>query len=183
MGGSFNPIHHGHLIIAERAVEALKLDRMILIPTWITPLKSPREIAPGPHRLAMVSAAIRGNNRLAASDMELRRGDVSYSIDTVRALARPGRKIFWILGEDAAALLPQWRSIRDLAALCTFGIASRPHSARLRVPKYIEYRRVPAPLLEISGSEIRDRVRKGLSIRYLVPDGVEQYIRRKGLYR
>ena len=183
LGGSFNPIHHGHLVVAERAAEALKLDRMLLVPTWVTPLKSTAEIAPGPDRLRMVRLALRGNDRLEGSDVELRRGGVSYSIDTIRSLVGTGVALHFIIGSDSLKLLPRWHSIRELARLCTFGIVTRPTFERLRVPKYIQYRRIPSPLLEISSTEIRDRVRRGLSIRYLVPDAVANYVRRKGLYR
>lgn len=182
LGGSFNPIHHGHLVIAERAAETLELDRMLLMPTWITPLKSAAEIAPAPERLRMLRLAIRGNDRLEASDFELRRGGVSYTIDTVRALSAPGTKLHFVIGSDSLKLLPKWREVRALAKLVTFGIVTRPSYERLRVPKYLRAERVPAPLLDISSTEIRDRLRRGLSVRYLVPDAVVRYIRAKGLY-
>ncbi|MBI2901885.1 MAG: nicotinate (nicotinamide) nucleotide adenylyltransferase [Planctomycetes bacterium] len=182
LGGSFNPIHHGHLIIARRAAEELRLDRMLLVPTWITPLKSPREIAPGPDRLRMVRLAIRGDDRLDASDIELRRGGVSYTVDTMRALAASGRKLHFVIGSDSLEKIEEWKEIRELARLVTFGIVTRPSYEGLRVPKYIVYRRVAAPLVDISSTEIRERVRRRRSVRYLVPDAVDRYIRRKGLY-
>lgn len=181
LGGSFNPIHHGHLILAERAAETLGLDRTILMPTWFTPLKD--AVAPAKDRLAMVKLAARGNPRLEVSDLEIRRGGLSYTIDTIRSIRKPGMRIFWLIGSDSIRTLPKWREIRELARQVTFGIFARPASRGLRVPTYIVYREIRAPLLEISSTEIRDRVRRGLSIRYLVPDAVGRYIQKKGLYR
>lgn len=182
LGGSFNPIHHGHLIIATRAAEALGLDRVLFIPTAVSPLKSGRDFAPPKERLAMVRAAIRGNSRFAASDAEIRRGGTSYTIDTLKALRRSRRDaVFLILGADAARLLPQWRSIDEVQRLATLVFVARPgHRPGPGMPKHLV---VEVPMLEISSSAIRTRVRRNLSIRYLVPDAVERYIRRRGLYR
>lgn len=182
LGGSFNPIHHGHLVIATRAAEALKLDRLLFVPTAISPLKKGGDLAPASDRLAMVKLAVRGNPRFGVSDLEIRRGGVSYTVDTVRRLkARTKARIYLILGADAARLLPEWKSIDEVKELVTFVFAARPgHRLGARMPKqYI----IEVPLLEISGTGIRERVRKGLSIRYLVPEAVERYIVRKGLYR
>ncbi len=182
LGGSFNPIHHGHLIVATRAAEALGLDRVLFIPTALSPLKGTQELAPARDRLAMVRAAVRGNPLLSASDAETRRGGTSYTIDTLKAIRErhPGG-IYLILGADAARLLPQWRSIDEVKRLATLVTVARPgHSPGPKMPKHLT---VEVPLLEISSSEIRARARRGLSIRYLVPDAVERYIRRKKLYR
>ena len=183
LGGSFNPIHHGHLILAERAAEALKLDRLLIIPTAITPLKNPRDLASARDRLAMVRAAVHGHPFLEASDFEIRRRRTSYSIDTLRAFTRPGTQIFLIVGSDIIPQLPRWKEIRQVARLCTFAIATRAAVRPARMPTYIVDRKVSIPLVEISGTEIRDRVRRGRSIRYLVPDAVASYIRRRKLYR
>lgn len=181
-GGSFNPIHHGHLIAATRAAEAVKLDRILFIPTAVSPLKNGRELAPTAARWAMLRLALKGNPKFEASDLELRRGGISYTVDTLRELRkRTEARLYWILGADAARLLPRWRSIDEVRRLASFVIVSRPGD---RLPaKMPKDHIVKAPLLEISSSEIRDRVHKGLSVRYLVPDSVERYVRRKGLYR
>jgi nicotinate-nucleotide adenylyltransferase len=182
LGGSFNPIHHGHLITATRAAEAVKLDRVLFIPAALSPLKNGRDLAPAADRAAMLRAALRGHPLFETCDLELRRGGVSYTIDTLRELRLHTRaRLYWILGADASRLLPRWKSIDEVRSLATFIIVSRPgeRSSR-RTPKQLT---VEAPLLQISSSEIRERVRKGLSVRYLVPDSVERYIRRKGLYR
>lgn len=182
LGGSFNPIHHGHLIVATRAAEALGLDRVLFIPTALSPLKGTRTLAPARDRLAMVRAAVRGHPLFSASDVETRRGGTSYTIDTLKTFRESHRgRIYLLLGADAARLLPQWRSIDEVKRMATLVTVARPgHSPGSEMPKHPI---VEVPLLEISSSEIRARVRRGLSIRYLVPDAVERYIRRKKLYR
>lgn len=183
LGGSFNPIHHGHLIVATRLAEALKLDRILFIPTAISPLKGRGVLASARDRLAMVKLALRGNPLFEASDVEVRRGGVSYTVDTLRELRRPPTdKLFLILGADAARLLPRWRRIGEVRRRVTFALMAR---AGISLPRPLpkRYILVKVPLLEISGTEIRERVRKGLSVRYLVPEAVGVYIQRKGLYR
>jgi len=182
LGGSFNPIHHGHLITATRAAEALRLDRVIFIPAAISPLKRSADLAPDRDRWALLRLAIRGNPRFQASDVELRRGGVSYTVETLREFRRTTKaRLFWILGTDAARQLPRWKALDEVRRLAEFAIVTRPgeNVSRSMAKDHI----VRAPLLEISSSELRDRVRKGLSLRYLVPDAVAAYIRRKGLYR
>ena len=182
LGGSFNPVHHAHLVIAERAAEALRLDRVLFIPAAVSPLKRPGDLAPARHRWAMLRLALGGNPLFRACDLEIRRGGISYTVDTLRELKRrTGARLFLVVGADALNLFPLWKEAGEVRRLATLVAAARPgHRPRLRMPKrHI----VDVPLLEISGTLIRDRVRKGRSIRYLVPDAVERYIRRKGLYR
>jgi nicotinate-nucleotide adenylyltransferase len=182
LGGSFNPIHHGHLVIATRAAETLRLDRVILVPTAISPLKEGVRLASPRDRLAMVRLAARGNPLLGISDLEVRRGGVSYTVDTLRELKRRTRaRLFLILGADAARLLPEWKAVDEVLRLAALAVFARP--GQTLPPGLPKGHIVNAPLLEISGTEIRERVRRGLSIRYLVPDAVERYIGRKGLYR
>jgi len=182
LGGSFNPIHHGHLISATRAAEAVGLDRVLFIPAALSPLKNGNGLASARDRWAMLRRALKGNPLFEATDLELRRGGVSYTVDTLRELKRRSKaSLYWILGADAARLLPRWKSIDEVRRLASFIILPRPGD---RVPpKMPKDHIVRAPLLEISSSEIRDRVRQGLSVRYLVPDSVERYLREKGLYR
>jgi nicotinate-nucleotide adenylyltransferase len=178
LGGSFNPIHVGHLVVAERAVEALRLDRLLLVPSADTPLKNPATLAPARHRLAMARLAARGLDRVAVSDLEVRRGGTSFTADTVDAL--DAREIFVVVGADAQLL--KWRRIRDLAARVTFAVAARPGCQWPRLPRYIHVIPVAAPLLDISATDLRERLRDGRSVRFLVPAPVERYIRRHGLY-
>ncbi len=182
-GGSFNPVHHGHLIIAQRAVEALALDRLLLVPSHTTPGKKSAPMASPEDRLQMVRIAVRGNPVLKASPLEIERGGISYTIDTVRALDRPGRKLFLLLGADSARGFPRWKNPREIAEICSVRIAGRPATPGAQMPKYIGRETgIPGPLLEISSTEIRKRVAKGLPIRYLVPDGVDRFVRKRGLY-
>lgn len=182
LGGSFNPIHHGHLIIATRVAETLGLDRVLLIPTALSPLKRPEDLAPARDRWAMVRLAVRGSRLLEASDLEIRRGGTSYTVETLEALKREhAGALYLVVGEDAARLLPRWRSVKAVRRLATMVVARRGgHRSMEKLPKDMI---VDVPLLEISSTEIRERVKRGLSIRYLVPEAVERYIRRKRLYR
>jgi nicotinate-nucleotide adenylyltransferase len=182
LGGSFNPVHHGHLITALRAAEAVNLDRVLFIPAAVSPLKNGDDLAPAAHRWAMLRLALRGNRLFEASDLELRRGGISYTVDTLRELRKKTRaRLYWILGTDAARLLPRWKSIEEARRLADFIIVTRPGDRV--IGKQPKDHIVKAPLLEISSSEIRERVRKGLTVRYLLPDSVERYLRGKGLYR
>ncbi|HXG62298.1 MAG TPA: nicotinate-nucleotide adenylyltransferase [Planctomycetota bacterium] len=182
LGGSFNPIHHGHLIVATRVAEALDLERVLLIPAAVAPLKDPGALAPARDRWEMLRRAIRGNPLFEACDLELRRGGLSYTVDTLRELHRRRPADYrLILGADAARLLPRWKEAAEVVRLARPAVAARPGHGT--VPGLPKKDIVEVPLLEISGTEIRDRVRRGLSIRYLVPDAVERYIRRRGLYR
>ena len=182
LGGSFNPIHHGHLITAVRAAEAARLDRVLFIPAARSPLKATRGLAPARDRWALLKAALRGNPLFEASDLELRRGGISYSVDTLRELKRDtDARLFWIVGTDAARLLPKWKAIDEVRRLAEFIVVARPGDSIPRnMSKHLVVR---APLLEISSSEIRERLRRGLSVRYLVPDAVERLLRRKRMYR
>ena len=182
LGGSFNPIHHGHLIVATRVAERLGLDRVLLIPTALSPLKRPQDLAPARDRWAMVRMAVRGSGLLEPSDLEIRRGGTSYTVETLEALKRSqAGALYLMVGEDAARLLPRWRAVEEVRRLATLVVVRRGgHRSAGKLPKEMI---VDVPLLEISSTEIRDRVKRGLSIRYLVPDAVERYIRRKRLYR
>lgn len=182
LGGSFNPIHIGHLVIAERAIETLRLDRLILVPSADTPLKDPATLAPARDRLAMARLAARGMPRVEVSDIEVRRGGTSYTIDTVRALAPKGTT-FLIIGGDSLATLTRWRDIRELAKLVIFGVAARPGVRLARVPAWIRTIPVRSPLIDVSATDLRERLRAGRSVRFFVPDAVERYIRRRRLYR
>ncbi len=196
LGGSFNPVHLGHLVLAETAREALGLERVLFIPAKLPPHKRAAALADGADRLAMVRLAVAGNSAMAVSDIELRRPGVSYSVDTVRALREElgsETEIYFLIGMDTVAELAGWREIAALARLCKFVPLSRPghagpNAAALeravgrRPARAILKRALAMPLIGISSSEIRRRVAEGRTIRYLVPDAVAAYIRRKRLY-
>jgi len=180
-GGSFNPIHVGHLILAERAAEELELEKVLFVPNSVSPLKAPEAYASGRDRLAMVRAAVRGNARFGVLDDEIRRGGTSYTFDTVAALSdRTSAKLYFLIGTDAVSDLDRWHRARELARRVTFAVLRRPGSERTQPPPWVE---VSAPLIDISSSEIRDRIRAGRSVRYLVPDAAAAIVKKRRLYR
>ena len=184
-GGSFDPIHIGHLVMAECAVEHLGLKRVYLIPNVQSPLKSRAPRASGRDRLALIRAAIRGNPRLGVLDIEIRLKGPSYTFDTVAALAQgTSARLYFLIGSDAFSDLARWHRARELARRVTFAVLRRPGSPEVRPPSWAgRWEEVAAPLIGISSTEIRDRVRRGRSIRYLVPDAAAALVRKRRLYR
>ncbi len=180
LGGTFNPIHNGHLILAEQAREALDLDRVLFIPTASPPHKPAQSILSGKDRLRLVREAVKGNSAFAVSDIELKRGGISYTLETVQALHKrfPGWKLFIIIGQDMLAV--RWRGWDEILKICRLGVAVRPDAAiKIKPPA----KPIPMPPIGISSSEIRSRVAAGQSIRYLVPNAVEDLIRRRGWFK
>ena len=174
-GGSFDPIHHGHLIAAVTLGETLELDEVRLVVAGRQPLKGNGHGAAAEYRAAMVELAVRGAGRLTASRIELGRDGPSYTVDTLRAFRAERRdtELVLLLGADAAEELPRWReagAIRDLARIEIF--ARGGEGGVHRVPR-----------VDISSTDIRARVRLGRSIRYWVPDAVAEYIAAHRLYR
>jgi nicotinate-nucleotide adenylyltransferase len=183
-GGSFDPVHVGHLVTAERVAEAAGLDRVLMVVAARSPFKTARKLAPAGERLALLRLALRGHPVLEASDLEVRRGGVSYTVDTVRELRRrhPRASLHLILGADAAAQLSDWKSLPEIAREVRFVLVGRPGHGRLppRLPKKLTVDGLPR--LEVSSTSIRERLRRGLSVRWLLPEAVERRVRRKGLY-
>jgi nicotinate-nucleotide adenylyltransferase len=187
MGGTFDPIHLGHLRAAESVREALRLDEVAFVPSGVPPHR------PGPHssaldRYAMVSLATAGNRAFVACDAELRRQGASYTVDTVAALRaeRPGAELVLILGSDAFAEIASWKDPERLFGLCSLAVVSRPGEgaappALAGSSGRVEH--VAGPGLAVSATAVRRRVSEGLSVRYLVPDAVAEYITKRGLYR
>ena len=179
LGGSFDPIHHGHLIIAQLAREALGLDRVLLMVSAAQPLKEGHAVA-AVHRLRMVELAAEGIPGLEVDGREVARGGPSYTVDTLRELGRehPGAELVLLLGSDAAAGLAQWRevdAVRRLAHLVVFRRAGTP------VPEGVDS--VEVPLLELSSTAIRARASSARSLRGWVPERVADYISGLDLYR
>jgi len=185
LGGSFDPIHHGHLIAAGRALEALALDRVLFVPCVRQPLKAEGPVAPAADRAAMVALAVAAEPRFVLDTIELDRpGDgPSYTVDTLRALGArwPGERLVLLLGADAAATLPRWRAADEIVRLAELAVLTRPGAGEPapRLARHV----VATPAIEISASEIRARCLAGKSIRYLVPDAVADYIATRGVYR
>ncbi len=189
-GGTFDPVHHGHLILARDAVESLRLSRLIFIPAAISPHKLSRQPgASGAARLAMLTAAIEGEPRFAVDDCELRRVGPSYTFDTVeqlRARLPEGTAFFYLIGEDNVAALHTWHRIGDLRELVTFVVFDRDEHAPADAAAFPLPEggwRALARRVDISATEIRKRVASGQSIRYLLPERVQAIIAADSLYR
>jgi nicotinate-nucleotide adenylyltransferase len=177
-GGTFDPIHHGHLILAQQACEQLGLDQLIFVPAALSPFKNAAH-ASGAARLSMLQAAIEGQDGFRADDCELKRPPPSYSIDTVLQICErePKSELFWLIGADNASELNKWHRFDELKKLVQFVVLDR--ACRGEKQSYPVIQRH----IDISATEIRKRVASGRSIRYLVPRAVEEIIRRENLYR
>lgn len=178
-GGTFDPIHHAHLILARQAIETLRLEKVILVPAAISPLKKAAPVASGEVRLAMLQAAIKGEPGFEVSECELLRPPPSYTIDTVEYIRRRGcdPSIYCLIGEDNVEQLPRWHRFAELEKMVRFVVLDR--SGKQPSYSYQLIRR----RIDISATEIRRRVAQNESIRYLVPDLVQEIIQRKKLYR
>jgi len=192
LGGTFDPVHLGHLIIAEEARERLGLRQVIFVPAG-QPWMKHRAITPAPDRLAMLRLALEDNPAFALSGIELERPGLSYTAETLARLAAemPGEKLFFFLGWDALEGLPRWKDpgkVLALAEIVAFPRADSPAPDFSRMEALLpglgkRLHPMEGPLVQISSTEVRRRVREGLSIRYLVPRPVEEYILGKGLYK
>ncbi|GBF31965.1 nicotinate-nucleotide adenylyltransferase [Desulfocucumis palustris] len=194
MGGTFDPIHYGHLVAAEGARHHFSLDKVIFVPAARPPHKTDRTISDPGHRLKMTSLAVASNPHFEVSDLEVERQGLSYTIDTVRTVAGTygGAKIYFITGADAVLEILTWHRVDELLKLAVFIAATRPGyrlealAGRLKdiihsVRGCIATMEVPA--LAISSTDIRRRVNEGRPIKYLLPEPVEEYIISRRLYR
>jgi nicotinate-nucleotide adenylyltransferase len=194
LGGTYDPIHSGHLVIAEEARRKLELNRVIFVPTGQPWLKTNREITPAVHRLEMVRRAVNGKDNFELSTVEVDRPGPSYSVDSIAILKQQlgaEVKVFFLIGWDSLAELPQWHEPTRLIKLCKLVAVTRPGLSRPDL-KLLESS-IPGitenvvwldiPPIDISSSDIRDRVAQGLSIHDLVPEVVESYIKENKLYR
>lgn len=183
-GGSFDPIHTGHVLLAQAALEELALDRFFFIPAARSPFKTEQTPAPANVRLALVRLALAGRTNCEVDDTEVRRGGTSFTIDTVRDYARrfPGAKLFYLIGADHVTQLPQWRAPEELAAQVEFAVIPRPGETPAPLPAPFRGRQLVGVPFGVSASLIRARVRAGQSIEHLVPPGVAEAIRNNQLY-
>ncbi len=208
LGGTFNPIHLGHLVIAEEARDAFSLEKVLFIPAKIPPHKDTGPVISSEHRLRMVRLAIDGNPSFEVSDIELKREGPSYSVDTLRQLHRSfgeGVELSFILGWDSFEEIHTWKDYKELFCLANFIVTNRYEHRKEgiggtlpveirdafwydktkdlfihRSNHFVAY--LDTPLIDISSTEIRKRVREGRTIRYLVPRKVVEYIEAHGLY-
>ena len=193
MGGTFDPIHTGHLVIAEAVREECRLDEVLFIPAANPPHKQQQRVTAAGHRLAMTRLATASNPYFRVSSMEIDRQGLSYTLYTMRELVRQNAaaEIYFITGADEMRDIQQWYHIDELLQLCHFVAAARPGciSDITRIQEAFgtlgkaRIHELPTLELEISSTDIRHRVRTGRSIRYLVPEVVEEYIYKEGLYQ
>lgn len=177
-GGTFDPIHHGHLILAREAFEQLELEKIIFVPAAISPMKD-APAAPADLRLAMLHAAIGKQDEFVVDDCELQRPPPSYTVDTIKLIAGRERdaKIILLIGQDNVPGLSRWHRIDELKRLARIVVLDRTGTNVSSDYEIIQRK------IDISATEIRNRVARGLSIRYLVPQAVEEIIRQGNLYR
>jgi nicotinate-nucleotide adenylyltransferase len=190
MGGTFDPLHYGHLVIAEETRRLIGLDEVLFIPARQPPHKVDRVVSAPEHRYAMTLLGIAGYAPFRASRIEIERQGPSYTIDTVREIGRQesDAEIFFITGADAILEILQWHRHDELLSSCRFIAATRPgypmkRLEALPLPTQARITPVSVPGIDISSSMIRARVAQGHSVRFLVPDCVEVYIAQHGLYR
>lgn len=183
-GGSFNPVHLGHLMVARAALEELGLDRVSFIPAGQSPFKSDATLAPARQRLCMLRLALAGETRFDVDDQETRRRGPSYTVTTARDYARrfPGAELFCLIGADLVAQLPQWREAEFLAALARFVVIMRPGQVPPSLPPAYRLQTIRGFPFGVSSSELRDRIRTDRSIDWLTPPAVAEYIRNNRLY-
>jgi len=184
-GGSFDPIHRGHLLVAQAALEELELDRLVFIPAAQSPFKPESELAPAALRLRLLRLALAGQTRCAVDDLEVRRGGVSYTVDTVRHFAElhPRACFFWLIGADHVAKLPLWRGAAALAELVEFVVIPRPGEEPASLPAPYRLRQLRGWPSRVSASEIRERVRQGMTVGHLVPGIVAGVLETEAIYR
>jgi nicotinate-nucleotide adenylyltransferase len=187
MGGTFDPVHHGHLVCASEVAARFELDEVVFVPTGQPWQKSDREVSPAEDRYLMTVIATSSNPRFRVSRVDVDRDGPTYTIDTLRDLraAEPDADLFFITGADALAQILTWRDTEELFSLAHFVGATRPGYPPLRAEDFPDgaVSLVEVPALAISSSDCRLRVSAGLPIWYLVPDGVVTYIAKRGLYR
>ncbi|MCS7064795.1 MAG: nicotinate-nucleotide adenylyltransferase [Fimbriimonadales bacterium] len=189
-GGTFDPVHFGHLRLAEEAREAAMLRRVIFIPAARSPFKPDRPLTDAHHRFEMLLHATYGNLAFGVSDIEIQRGGVSYTIDTVRYFAErmPAARLFLIMGLDSLVEFPQWREPLQIVQHCQLLVGVRPgyepEPILAALPEAIRaaVRLIPSVPLDISASQLRAFAREGRTLRYLTPDSVIEYIRSHQLY-
>jgi nicotinate-nucleotide adenylyltransferase len=192
-GGSFDPIHLGHLLVAEATREALALARVLFVPARVSPLKPHGPVAGAEHRARMVALAIEGNPHFALSRVDLDREGPSYSVDTVARIRdeAPDADLYFLVGMDALPDLPRWRDPERLLALCRLAAFGRPDAPPLdraaieaALPgSAARIEAVQVPAIAISSTDLRQRLREGRSVRYRVLPTVEAYLHAHHLYQ
>ena len=184
MGGTFDPIHHGHLVAASEVAQSFELDEVIFVPTGESWQKGP--VSPSEHRYLMTVVATASNPQFTTSRVDIDRGGPTYTIDTLRDIhaERPDAELFFITGADAIAQILSWHNVGELWELAHFVAVSRPgHELSVSGLPTADVSLLEVPALAISSTDCRSRVSRGYPVWYLVPDGVVQYISKHHLYR
>lgn len=183
-GGSFDPVHTGHVLVAQAAIEELQLARLFLIPAACSPFKLDQQPTLAAHRLAMLRLAFAGRIDCEVDDLEIQRGGTSFTIDTVRHFEQkfPGAKLFYLIGADNVPKLTQWREADELARLAEFVVIPRPGDAPAPLPSSFRGRYLSGFPFGVSASQIRARAKAGLQLEPLVPVAVAQFIQNNRLY-
>ena len=194
-GGSFNPIHYGHLVLAEHSRDAAGLDRVILIPAYESPFKKGTGGESSIHNLEMTRLAIEGNAFMDVSSIEVDKGEMSYTVDTMRFIKKrcgPDDKLYFIMGADSFMGLESWLGAEELLRNYSFVVGRRPGCEAGKLDETADWLRekygadikvVPVPQVDISSTDIRERFRTGKSVKYLTPDSVIEYAARHRLYK
>lgn len=182
LGGTFNPVHVGHLAIAQMALERMHLTKVLFMPAYIPPHKNPHAVAGAKHRYNMVKLAIADNPDFEISDFEISKKGKSYTIDTMTHLRQLYRdaKLYFIIGGDTLSQLPTWRYIDDILKIAEFIVVNRPGS--VKKGREVHHHSVIMPGIDISSSYVRMRLFQKRTIRYFVPDNVLEYIKENRLY-
>ena len=183
LGGTFDPIHIGHLIAASEACDQLNLDKVLFIPAGNPWQKSEQKISPAEHRLAMVQMAVSEDTRFKVSEIEILRSGPSYAIDTYEQLhkSEPDTEFIWILGADAASNLQSWHRWEEFVATVPIAVVNRPGIDIPKIP--IQTLSVVIPDVDVSATLLRERYQSGGTTKYLVPEAVDAYIRANNLYQ
>ena len=183
LGGTFNPVHRGHLLMAEGVCRALGLERVLWIPAKLPPHKLVEGNIPAEDRCRMVELAIGGMPQFQLSRIELDRAGPSYTVETLRQLRREQHGVawHWLIGSDMLPELPSWRQIDEALTLATFVVVPRPSAPIVSLPAWLT--RLDVPTVDASSSDIRQRIRAGQPIEHLVPEAVHRYILEHRLYR
>ena len=195
-GGSFDPVHYGHLLLAETCREQCRLDQVWFLPAGVPPHKQTRTLAPAKARVEMLELAVAGNEHFAVSTLEIERGGVSYTVDTLRPLKerQPGDELFLLMGADSLREMVTWR---EPVEICRLAIPVVVHRAGSPEPDFavlsalvasqrlaeIRLYQVEMPIVDLSSTDLRQRAGEGRSLRYRTPRAVEKYIQTQGLYR
>lgn len=184
-GGTFDPPHNGHLIIAEYVRDRVGLERIVFVPSWISPHKQDRQTAGAEHRLGMLQLAIAGIKGGEVSDIEIARGGISYTVDTLTEFhkMRPGCNLSLIIGSDNFREFGSWKEPEKILSLAQLVVMHRPGVEPPELGNDSRVQSIIVPEIQISSTRIRERIQKGESIGFLVPSAIEQYIISHRLYR